>query len=359
MPTFDYLGYLDSEIAWPGGPSTGDQITFTAPTSTTVSISDNDSRLQDGTDDRDDEDGNQIATVTDENGTQIDSGQVQPRERIELSDGTNTFYMHRVFIQSSGSYYYIFEDPPPSLNTDYTVTNVSTPMSTNYSALSEEGIACFTRGVMIETPLGARRVEEIEPGDLVFTLDSGPQPVLWHGKKYVSYQEMLAKPGLRPFRIPANAFGQGYPSRTLIFSRQHRVLVSGRPLRRICDSADQLALAHIHSLETPEKIEQICPPTGVEYHHLLLQNHDVLLSHGLMSESLLVTPYSEHLSDILEDGKAGHFRRHRSQMRPALPLLHNKEARRLMRKGRIRPEITRQTKGCTFDERPEPLAVAS
>ena len=141
MATFDYLGYLDSEVTWPGGsPSNGDTITFTAPTTTTVSITDNDSNFQDGTDDRDDEDSSQTAVVTDDLGNTIDSGQIQPRERIVLSDGTNTYAIHRVFIASSNSYYYIFEDPPPALNTTYTVTGVSTPNSTPYSSYSKPGL---------------------------------------------------------------------------------------------------------------------------------------------------------------------------------------------------------------------------
>ena len=137
MAIYDYSGYRGSDIVWAGGsPSNGDTITFTDPADTLASISDNDTSLQDGTDDRDDEDSDQIATVYDAFGTVIDSGQVQPREAITISDGTNSYVMHRVFIASSGQSYYIFEDPAPQLNTTYTVTNVSNPNSASFCGIN-------------------------------------------------------------------------------------------------------------------------------------------------------------------------------------------------------------------------------
>ncbi|PWE51378.1 hypothetical protein DEM26_04235 [Thioclava sp. NG1] len=38
---------------------------------------------------------------------------------------------------------------------------------------------CVTKGTRLATPRGPRRVESLQPGDLVTTLDDGPQPVLW------------------------------------------------------------------------------------------------------------------------------------------------------------------------------------
>ncbi|WGH79017.1 Hint domain-containing protein [Jannaschia sp. GRR-S6-38] len=174
MAIYDYYGYDDDQVTFPGGTaSVGETITFTAPSDHLISISDNDTQLQDGTDDRDDEDGDQIATIYDEFGNVETSGQVQPREEIALSDGTNTVYMTRIFIASSNSYYYIFQEPAPDLNTTYTVTSVTSPNSTNYSEFSSTGVACFVAGTLIATPAGPRPVETLRPGDPVSTLDRG------------------------------------------------------------------------------------------------------------------------------------------------------------------------------------------
>ena len=134
MATYSYMGYDDDQVVFPGGsPSTGETITFTIPSDHTIEITDNDTTFVDGTDDRDDEDSSQIATVYDEFGAIETSGQVQPRQEAVLSDGTNTYVMMRVYIAAANSYYYIFEDPPPELNVEYTVTSVGTPNSTAYS----------------------------------------------------------------------------------------------------------------------------------------------------------------------------------------------------------------------------------
>lgn len=170
MATFNYSGYDDDQVTWPGGsPSNGDTITFTIPTDHTISITDDDSSLQDGTDDRDDEDSNQTVVVTDEFGNPEASGQVQPRDQITLTDGTNTYRMTEIFIASSNSYYYIFHDPAPELGVEYTVTSVTTPNSTSYSSFSNEGVVCFAAGTLILTPQGETPVENLRKGDLVNT----------------------------------------------------------------------------------------------------------------------------------------------------------------------------------------------
>ena len=52
---------------------------------------------------------------------------------------------------------------------------------TNYaqSSPNQGAIPCYSSGTMIETPDGLRAVEALRPGDLVLTMDHGPQPVCW------------------------------------------------------------------------------------------------------------------------------------------------------------------------------------
>ncbi|MBL9056263.1 MAG: Hint domain-containing protein, partial [Rhodobacteraceae bacterium] len=40
---------------------------------------------------------------------------------------------------------------------------------------------CFLRGTRITTPDGPRAIEDLAEGDLVTTLDHGPQPIRWIG----------------------------------------------------------------------------------------------------------------------------------------------------------------------------------
>jgi len=51
---------------------------------------------------------------------------------------------------------------------------------------SQLGPPCFVAGTLIRTTNGDRRVEDLAPGDLVETLDHGPQPIRWIGRASVS-----------------------------------------------------------------------------------------------------------------------------------------------------------------------------
>ncbi len=113
MPTYTYGGYTATSIPFPGGTATaGETVTFISPTNLTVAITDNDTTLIDGLDDRDDEDTSQTAVVTSSAGATLASGQIQPRERIVLSGSTGSHVMHRVFIAAQNAYFYVFENPP-------------------------------------------------------------------------------------------------------------------------------------------------------------------------------------------------------------------------------------------------------
>jgi Hint domain len=84
---------------------------------------------------------------------------------------------------------------------------------------------CFASGTGIATPFGMRGIGCLKAGDLVMTLDGGPRAILWIGHRSID----LALPGgdKRPFRVPAGASGPGVPSRDLVLSPQHRLLVDG------------------------------------------------------------------------------------------------------------------------------------
>ena len=287
MATFNYSGYDDDQVIWPGdSPSNGDTITFSIPTVHVISITDNDSQLVDGTDDRDDEDSSQTAIVYDEFGDVETSGQVQPRDEITLTDGTNTYYMTEVFIAASNSYYYIFQDPAPELGVSYTVTNVGSPNSTNYSELSSPGITCYAPGTLIDTPDGPRAIETLRPGDLVLTVDHGPQPIRWVRQN----DHPLAGADVedKPVLIQAGALGAGRPLTDLIVSPQHRILVgAGGQLTQYFRAA---AFAPAKALTRLGGIRHMKGKTKITWIHFACDRHEVVTANSCLSESLLPGP---------------------------------------------------------------------
>ncbi|SIO05817.1 Hint domain-containing protein [Rhodovulum sp. ES.010] len=324
MATYVFAGYDDDDLFFPGGsPWTGQTITFTFAANHQIEITDNDIYLVDGTDDRDDEDWNQTAVVYDESGQTETSGQIQPRQQYELWDGSNIHVMQRVYIAASNSYYYIFKDPPPELNTTYTVTSVSSPNYNYYSAFSTTGVICFARGTRIDTPDGPRPVEWLRAGQPVLTLDTGPQPIVWIGRRTVTARDLRQNPKLRPFSFGPGTLGPDLPYRTLNLSRQHRVLLSGGDLVRLTGHPEALAAAHTQA--ALPGVAQTCPPFGVDYYHLLLPRHALVRAEGAPVESLLPGPEALRMMAAYGDAPTAAP----GPAMPVRPILANRVARRL------------------------------
>lgn len=82
-------------------------------------------------------------------------------------------------------------------------------------------MVCFARGTKLATSFGPVAVENLTVGTPLLTLDNGPQPIRWIGKRTV-VQPVKS----RPVCIRAGALGGGLPEQDLRVSPQHRVLGS-------------------------------------------------------------------------------------------------------------------------------------
>ncbi|MCX7286713.1 MAG: Hint domain-containing protein [Rhodobacterales bacterium] len=141
-------------------------------------------------------------------------------------------------------------------------------------------IFCFTHGTLIDTPDGARLIEELRPGDLVTTLDNGSQTLRWIGTRSVSAAEMQARPDLCPIRFEIGALGNQRP---LLVSPQHRILLSDWRAQ-VYFGEDQVLVA-AKAMENDTTIRAMIPRGGVVYCHLLFDRHEVIVSEGTLSES--------------------------------------------------------------------------
>ncbi|PKP70640.1 MAG: hypothetical protein CVT82_05700 [Alphaproteobacteria bacterium HGW-Alphaproteobacteria-4] len=160
-----------------------------------------------------------------------------------------------------------------------TLLGVSPAAVGSASALHAMGIPCFVAGTMIGTPKGPRPVEDLRPGNLVETLDQGPQPVLWVAARRLGMNELQRHPNLRPIELGAGVLGNARPLRV---SAQHALWVpeGGGALVR----AGHLALANAR-LARPMR-----GCRGVAYHHLLLPRHALIHAEGALAESLWPGP---------------------------------------------------------------------
>lgn len=144
---------------------------------------------------------------------------------------------------------------------------------------------CFTPGVMIDVPNGVAAVETLAVGDLVTTLDDGPQRLRWVGQVQV---DLADAPQMRPVRIRAGALGDGLPAQDLLVSPQHRVMVRSKIAQRMFGTPEVLVAAKqlllLDGIDLAEDLDQ------VTYVHIMFDRHQVVLSNGAPTESLFTGP---------------------------------------------------------------------
>lgn len=147
----------------------------------------------------------------------------------------------------------------------------------NVNSGQASGPVCFTSGSYVQTPGGLVLIDKIRPGDMVSTLDNGPQPVLWVSTRQVGPADMVIHPRYRPAFIAKGAWGALH--NTLV-SQQHCVLV--RP---------HLLMPAKKLVEVPRSRVRIANGVRrVTYIHFLFERHEVIWVNGIASESLYPGP---------------------------------------------------------------------
>ncbi len=135
---------------------------------------------------------------------------------------------------------------------------------------------CFEAGTLIATPQGPRRIEHLRVGDLVDTLDDGPQPLRWVGGGPV-----MAQDAALPVRIAAGVLDN---DNVLSVSGQHLVMLDGVDCELLFGEAEVLVAAK--DLQGLPGVSQETACRRVRYHHLMLDRHQILLAEGAAAESL-------------------------------------------------------------------------
>ncbi|SPF80391.1 Hint domain-containing protein [Pseudoprimorskyibacter insulae] len=143
--------------------------------------------------------------------------------------------------------------------------------------------ACFTDGTLIKTARGDIPVEDIRVGDMVLTRDNGFCPVRWSGGRHFTFRDLRQSEHLCPIRIRAGALGPGRPQRDMLLSPQHRVMLSG-PTAMLWFGEAEVLIAAKDLVKVPG-ISQVQPRRGVSYRHIMFDQHEIVESDGIWSES--------------------------------------------------------------------------
>jgi hypothetical protein len=132
---------------------------------------------------------------------------------------------------------------------------------------------CFLRGTRIRTVTGDKAVESLAVGERVLTADGQERPIRWIGTRGLDCTSHPKPNAVWPIRIQAEAFAPHLPARDLWVSPFHSILIEG-------------VLVHAEKLVNGATIVQM-PRERVEYWHVELESHDILLAEGLAAESYL------------------------------------------------------------------------
>jgi Hint domain len=138
---------------------------------------------------------------------------------------------------------------------------------------------CFVAGTKILTPAGDVAVETLSAGDDVIAVIDGQRvarPVKWIGYRKLDLDRQAKSAGLAPIRIKRGAMADGLPARDLLVSPPHCLFIDGKliPAKLL---VNEMSIEWDTTLKT------------VEYYHIELDHHAVIIAEGVETESYLDT----------------------------------------------------------------------
>ncbi|WP_333713216.1 Hint domain-containing protein [Yoonia sp.] len=187
-------------------------------------------------------------------------------------------------------------------------------------------VLCFAAGTLISTAKGDVPIETLAVGDRVMGTDGREHVIRTTQTQHMRPVHLARETRRRPVRIAAGALGQGLPTRDLVVSRQHRVLVASRIAQRLCGTEEVLVpaicLVGLPGIDIDRDLPEIT------YHHMILDDHQVIIANGAPAETLYTGPMAravlEH--DDVARAQAGTAPHHSA---PARLLADNKTAKAL------------------------------
>ena len=205
--------------------------------------------------------------------TEINGIAVSPGDSVTLTTG------QVITLNPDGTLSATGDADEEIINFTYTMENAAGDSDTGFITLSQ--VPCFVAGTVIDTALGPRLVEQLQPGDRIRTADNGYQPLRWIGRRTVRAVGAHA-----PIEIAANTFGTHL---RLQVSPLHRILVEdGRVDLMFGEGAVLVSAKDLVNDDTVRPVEG----GSVTYVHLLFDAHEIVYSNGLASESFLPGPMS-------------------------------------------------------------------
>ena len=172
----------------------------------------------------------------------------------------------------------------------YAFTNVSyfgTPLSgftathdatTGLEAITfTGGVPCYCRGTQIRTDRDEVAVEDLAIGDIVLTMSGTARPIKWIGRRSYKGRFVMGRKDILPICIKAGALDDNVPKRDLWISPNHAMYFEN----------NGGVLVEAKDLVNGVSIVQVARVEEVEYVHIELDTHDVIIAEGALSETFI------------------------------------------------------------------------
>jgi len=140
--------------------------------------------------------------------------------------------------------------------------------------VTEDEAPCYCRGTHILTTEGEVAVENLKIGDRLVTKSGEARPIRWIGMRAFGGRFIENNRNLLPVLIRADALADNVPKRDLWVSPLHTMYLDDVLI-------PAFALVNGTSIFQAESVDR------VEYFHLELESHDVIVAEGALSESFI------------------------------------------------------------------------
>jgi microcystin-dependent protein len=157
--------------------------------------------------------------------------------------------------------------------------NTGFPALSATASVTVDIVPCYCPGTLIRTAHGQKRVERLRIGDKVMTKSGAAVPVKWIGRRSYSGRFVLGRKDILPVCIKAGALDNNVPQRDLWISPHHAMYFK--------DEMQGGMLIEARHLVNGVSIVQAERADKVEYVHVELDSHDVIVAEGALSETFL------------------------------------------------------------------------
>jgi autotransporter passenger strand-loop-strand repeat protein len=199
-----------------------------------------------------------LSSITNSAGSHVDMDYTT--DVLTVTEGSNTYQFHFNPTESfAGDFFHLAADG-------------------NGTQITEDQIACYLRGTLIATEHGEVPVERLAIGDDVLTASGVSRPIKWIGTRAYAGRFIMGRKDILPVCFKAGALGENVPKRDLWISPHHAMYFENQSGGVLIEARDLVNGASIVQAEQADE---------VEYFHIELETHDVILAEGALSETFV------------------------------------------------------------------------